>query len=404
MSRKWRPLPKSLPPEAAYLVTVLRELMDRLDHSLSELAARTPYSRSSWDRYLNGAQLPPRDAVEALGQLAGEYPKRLVLLWERAEAQVSRRAAVASPRSDAPAPEAGTRYGTDSGRDAEPNPVTDTATTDTASQRQPAPVGGPPPTTRSTERRRGRARGALTLVLIVAVAMAWLDTGASVTGELPLPAASSQASGGLPLTVGCRGAQCTGQNAYDTACDVDAAIYAGLQVNGAYLELNVSGNCAAAWADISRPGVGDEVSVESRSGLRQTSTVHDKRSATGWVATPMLGISSPDWARACWRSRAGEPRCTPWGDRTPTAVPAPNLGGALGNRGPAGIRRDEFSHRWRTSPDNLASHQTYHGPRSERRDEVCVTGVGSEPMGRLRIPPCTGSRAGKTAGDSRGQR
>ncbi|WP_256090352.1 helix-turn-helix domain-containing protein, partial [Actinacidiphila rubida] len=41
----------------------LRVLTDRTGLSLSALAHRTPYSKSSWERYLNGKALPPQHAV-----------------------------------------------------------------------------------------------------------------------------------------------------------------------------------------------------------------------------------------------------------------------------------------------------------------------------------------------------
>ncbi|MER6311075.1 helix-turn-helix transcriptional regulator, partial [Streptomyces sp. NPDC001657] len=71
----------------------MRELRGRTGLSLAALAARTPYSKSSWERYLNGKKLPPRDAVEALCRLAGEPAGRLLALWELADAAWSGRAA-----------------------------------------------------------------------------------------------------------------------------------------------------------------------------------------------------------------------------------------------------------------------------------------------------------------------
>ncbi|WP_143663574.1 helix-turn-helix transcriptional regulator, partial [Streptomyces sp. NRRL B-24085] len=48
------PLPDSLPREARHLVEQLRHLKDRTGLSLAELARRTAYSKSSWQRYLSG--------------------------------------------------------------------------------------------------------------------------------------------------------------------------------------------------------------------------------------------------------------------------------------------------------------------------------------------------------------
>lgn len=63
----------------------LRRLKDRSGLSLDVLAGKTGYSRSSWDRYLNGKALPPRHAVEELARVAGADPVRLLVLHEVAE-------------------------------------------------------------------------------------------------------------------------------------------------------------------------------------------------------------------------------------------------------------------------------------------------------------------------------
>ncbi|MET8079927.1 helix-turn-helix transcriptional regulator [Streptomyces sp. NPDC005303] len=81
---RWRPLPDSLPREARHLVEQLRHLKDRTDLSLAELARRTAYSKSSWQRYLSGAKQPPRGAVQALCRVAGADQARLLALWDLA--------------------------------------------------------------------------------------------------------------------------------------------------------------------------------------------------------------------------------------------------------------------------------------------------------------------------------
>ncbi|UNO40316.1 helix-turn-helix domain-containing protein [Streptomyces sp. MST-110588] len=83
MSR-WRELPASLDQRVRQLVGQLRRLKDHSGLSLASLAAKTTYSRSSWERYLNGKQLPPRDAVEQLARVCGTEPTRLLVLHELA--------------------------------------------------------------------------------------------------------------------------------------------------------------------------------------------------------------------------------------------------------------------------------------------------------------------------------
>ncbi|MET8244343.1 helix-turn-helix transcriptional regulator [Streptomyces sp. NPDC005202] len=48
------------------LPVAMRQLKDRNGLSLKSLEAKTPFSRSSWERYLNGKQFPPRQALRAL--------------------------------------------------------------------------------------------------------------------------------------------------------------------------------------------------------------------------------------------------------------------------------------------------------------------------------------------------
>jgi len=83
----WQPLPDDLPPEVRHFVEQLRLLKDRTGLSLVALGARTAYSKSSWQRYLNATQPPPRQAVVALcgvAGLAGEETERFGVRWELA--------------------------------------------------------------------------------------------------------------------------------------------------------------------------------------------------------------------------------------------------------------------------------------------------------------------------------
>ncbi|MFI6373644.1 helix-turn-helix domain-containing protein [Streptomyces sp. NPDC050546] len=82
---RWQPLPDALPREARHLVEQLRALKDRTGLSLAELARRTAYSKSSWQRYLSGAKQPPRGAVQALCRVAGADQARLLAVWELAD-------------------------------------------------------------------------------------------------------------------------------------------------------------------------------------------------------------------------------------------------------------------------------------------------------------------------------
>ncbi|WP_063785044.1 peptidoglycan-binding protein [Streptomyces sp. TP-A0356] len=82
---QWKPLADGLEPPVRRLVVRLRELKDQMDVSTTTLAAKTAYSRSSWERYLNGRTLPPRQAVEAISRVSGTDPAQVLALWEMAE-------------------------------------------------------------------------------------------------------------------------------------------------------------------------------------------------------------------------------------------------------------------------------------------------------------------------------
>ncbi|WP_406123000.1 helix-turn-helix domain-containing protein [Streptomyces sp. NBC_00989] len=80
----WQPLPDELPAEVRHFVEQLRLLKDRTGLSLVALGARTAYSKSSWHRYLNATQPPPRQAVLALCRVAGVDHERIGVRWELA--------------------------------------------------------------------------------------------------------------------------------------------------------------------------------------------------------------------------------------------------------------------------------------------------------------------------------
>jgi transcriptional regulator with XRE-family HTH domain len=102
MSR-WKPLPAELDPRVRQLVVRLRRLKDHSGLSLRQLAARTGYSAKSWERYLGGRSLPPREAVEAMARVSGDEPTRLLALHEvAATAWGNKRERASTP--DTPAP------------------------------------------------------------------------------------------------------------------------------------------------------------------------------------------------------------------------------------------------------------------------------------------------------------
>jgi hypothetical protein len=84
---RWKELPAELHPHVHQLIVRLRKLKDRSELSTRQLAAKTGYSARSWQRYLNGGSLPPREAVEAVARIGGDDPTRLLVLHEIASAR-----------------------------------------------------------------------------------------------------------------------------------------------------------------------------------------------------------------------------------------------------------------------------------------------------------------------------
>ncbi|GAA1602216.1 MULTISPECIES: helix-turn-helix domain-containing protein [Streptomyces] len=108
---RWKELPAALDSRERRLVAELRRLKDHSGLSLAALAAKTAYSRSSWERYLNGKQPVPREAVEQLARVCGTDPTRLAVLHDvavRARQPAGGAAAAKDPeeQEDGPAQEA----------------------------------------------------------------------------------------------------------------------------------------------------------------------------------------------------------------------------------------------------------------------------------------------------------
>ena len=93
---RWKALPAGMDPAVMEFVGELRLLKDASGLTQRRLAGRTGYSTSSWERYLGGRLLPPREAVVALADLAAADPAR-VLARHEAAAEVFRRAVSAAP-------------------------------------------------------------------------------------------------------------------------------------------------------------------------------------------------------------------------------------------------------------------------------------------------------------------
>jgi hypothetical protein len=159
---QWKPLAGELEPAVRRMVVSLRTVKDQAGLSTTALAGKTPYSRSAWDRYLNGRAFPPRGAVAALVRLAGADEARLLAEWELAESAHTRSGpALPADRVDA---------GAAGGPDGDSGPVA-------------ARVG----TRVRGWRRPGVVAAGVVAVAVVTVGVIWLSDG-SRPGSTAAPA------------------------------------------------------------------------------------------------------------------------------------------------------------------------------------------------------------------------
>ncbi|MFE6916821.1 helix-turn-helix domain-containing protein [Streptomyces rubiginosohelvolus] len=267
--------------EHTRLVAALRELRAGAGLSLAALAERTPYSKSSWERYLNGKSLPPRQAVRELCRLANEPDGRLLALWEIAESQWSGRAAI--PASAPP--------------------------TEEPTQRNPQKS---PPSAGTGWRRLGRSR----LLVVLASAYTVIVGGVAVLLFLLLPDSEAQEAGkptSVPFSLApqCHGAACEGRDPMRLICGIDPDTLASYRTaTGAHIELRHSRKCGASWARTWGTEIGDRVDVTA-GGPTHGVRIRNKDDAATFVYTEMTEVRPGSTVRACFRpaSADGEREC-----------------------------------------------------------------------------------------------
>ncbi|WP_159030001.1 helix-turn-helix domain-containing protein [Kitasatospora albolonga] len=283
----------SLPPpertaEESACVEALRVLRLRSGLSLKELADRTPYSKSSWERYLNGKTHPPRAAVVALCRLARQPPAHPLALWERAETARNRpprggerKAGPASAQVPVPA------------QVPAPAPVPEPA---------PAPVPAPvpvreqsPPPERRHRRpsvRHVRVGAVLAVALLGAV---WLVmAGAWRSESSGVPAAEPEFA--------CHGQRCTGQDVIATRCGMHPETVSTHRPEpGIRIDLRYEAGCGAGWARVWGQRVGDVFTVSVAGGEPQTVDVPDTYATGRRLHTPMVATDRPETLRVCAR-------------------------------------------------------------------------------------------------------
>lgn len=305
---RWRPLADDLDPRVREFTEQLRRQVDRGGLSVAALAEATGYSRSSWERYLNGRLLPPRYAVVALAEATGADPAHFTTMWEVTERVWSR----AEGRHDvtmealriAEARAALGEFGPAPGPAPAPS-----ASAPASSSASASPSDSASPSASAVRRHPVVLFVVGAVAVVLAVVGATFLTGGEGGDDRARPGPSPTArAAGLPAGVKCTGQDCTGKDPEGMGCGGgNARTAAAAWVGGAYVEMRYSRVCAAAWARISAGATGDTVSVTEAGGARRS-----QRSRIGQdpaAYTPMLAVRTPGAARACATLTTGPHGC-----------------------------------------------------------------------------------------------
>ncbi|MEV7201134.1 helix-turn-helix domain-containing protein [Streptomyces griseoluteus] len=295
---RWKALPEELDPQIGEFTRQLRRLVDEEGLSAAALADRTGYSRTSWERYLNGRLLAPKGAVVALAEVTGTSPVHLTTMWELAERAWSR----AESRHDRTMEQIRiTRARAELG---DFGGGTGTTTAD-------APPATPPPAGPPAGRRRVLLFLAGAVAVLVVLGTVFLLTGrgdregSREAAERSSPAATRAAA--LPPGVKCVGVGCTGKDAEVMGCSGDLVTTAGTAtVGAATLEVRCSRTCAAAWGRITGAAPGDRVRVTAGGETRRGDAVAGET----YTYTPMVAVGRAGEAEACVTLASGRTGCT----------------------------------------------------------------------------------------------
>ncbi|MEE4490893.1 DUF2690 domain-containing protein [Streptomyces sp. BE230] len=353
---RWKALPEELDPQIREFTGQLRRLVDRSGLSIAALADRTGYSKTSWERYLNGRLLAPRGAIVALAEATGTNQAHLNTMWELAERAWSRaemrhdmtmeairitqaRAALdeaGGPRGHGrsrPSGAVGTAGGALPGQGRPPSvpaqrgslprvPQQPQAGPDSAPGHGLPPavafvagIGGPQPPARPAGGSRRTAVIAVVVVgvlLVVTGVVLLIGSGGGSKGAegptTPSPPSPTPRSSAPPLPAGveCSGSTCAGQDPEEMGCGgKHVRTLSTTTVGKSVIEVRYSEPCAAAWARITAAVPGDTVEITA-GGAGQNSTVD----ATTAAYTPMVAVKRIADVEACATLASGTKGCT----------------------------------------------------------------------------------------------
>ncbi|MEU0333831.1 helix-turn-helix domain-containing protein [Streptomyces sp. NPDC006193] len=289
---RWRELSPELPAACSRLVADLRDLKDASGLTLTELARATAISKSSWERYLNGKQFPPRHAVQALCRTARRGEGPLLAQWALADAAWSGRGRTGSsarPSGDRTAPASGTGPAVLGSPSPPPPPPTPVSRARRALLAASALID---------ERPVGTAAGVLLLCAAMVVPAALVHASRSTAAR---PAARP------PV---CRLQSCEGRNPRTTACEDPVTTASHTAADGTRLEIRLSPSCRAGWVRARPTHPGFRIEITGPGGHPQ-SVVGTARPAGGEATmtamTTMIAAPRPEKLRVCYHPSLGHP-------------------------------------------------------------------------------------------------
>ncbi|MFD0305999.1 helix-turn-helix domain-containing protein [Streptomyces sp. NPDC127119] len=292
-------------PPGARLAVVLQQLKQRTGLSLAQLANVTTFSKSSWERYLNGKSLPPRSAVMELCRLVGESADHPLALLDIARTHRTHAArgtpgtpgSKAAPQNET-APDASAPSGTT------PPDTGPPGTGPTESSPDDANLTGTRTRTRPTSRRPVAVLTALVSVCAVVV-------GTLVLINLP-PSHGMEAppSPTPPSTTGalCRHTACQDKDPIAMKCGAQPTTLAEHETaTGAWIQIRYSEECGASWARMWGAAVNDRIELRTggRDGSRHGARVTSRNEADTYVHT-LMSVAGPGTAmQVCFSPATG---------------------------------------------------------------------------------------------------
>lgn len=285
-------------PPGARLAAVLQQLRQRTGLSLAQLANETTYSKSSWERYLNGKSLPPRSAVKELCRLADEPADHSLALLDIA--RTHRTTEDTGPRRGTPVRENPAATETDT-----PTPGFATVPPDTAADTgEAAPSDTDDTRTGPTGHRRVNIVTALVSTCAVVLgALVLTHLPPTHQEEAPASPTPSTATGAL-----CRHTACQNKDPIATRCAAEPLTLAEHETaTGAFIQIRYSQECGTSWARMWGAVVKDrvEMRVGGRHGSLHSAQVTTRREADTYVHTLMSVVSPGTPVQACFSPAAG---------------------------------------------------------------------------------------------------